>query len=166
MTTVSTTLTESVSTGCSASDAHRHLVGHLAGREGVEPTFLLRVALGELGLDREILVSLSDLPSKPTEYVMELSWSAKGGGPYPTFIGSLACLPDTATTSRIELEGTYTIPGGIVGKAFDVVVGHRIAVSAAHSLLESLVSVVEAARDNERAHLLLSAPKPYPPTYE
>jgi hypothetical protein len=166
MTIGSTNLSESVSVECSASAAHRYLMDHFASRDDVEPTVLLRVPLADLALDREVVVRLSDLPSKPAEYVMKLSWSAKGGGPYPTFSGSLACLPDTATTSRIELKGTYTIPGGVVGKAFDVVVGHRIAAAAARALLQSLLSLVEEARDHERGHMLLAAPKPYPPTYE
>ncbi len=165
MVAVSRTLRESVSVECSRSNVHRYLMEHFASREE-PPTILLRVPLADLALDREVVVRLSDLPSKPTEYAMEVRWSAKGGGPYPTFIGSLACLPENPTTSRIELEGTYTIPGGVVGKAFDAVVGQRIAVAAAQSLLQSLVTIVEKARDYERSHMLLMAPKPYPPTYE
>lgn len=66
--------------------------------------------------------------------------------------------PDNATNSRIELEGTYTIPGGIVGPAFDAVVGHRIAVAAAHPLLQNLLSILETARDYERSHMLVMGP--------
>jgi hypothetical protein len=164
MTTISSTLRESATVENSAAEAHRYLVTHFAPRNDVRPTVLIGIPLADLALDREVVVTLSDLPSKPAEYVMEVSWAAAGGGPYPTFIGSLACLPVGPTTSRIELEGAYTIPGGIVGQAFDAAIGRRIAVAGAHSLLRALAHIVETAREHGAAHEPVAAS--YPPSYE
>jgi len=164
MTAPSRIIRESICVDCSRSNAHRYLIEHFARRTAEALPILIRVPLADLALDREIVVRLSDLPSNVIDHVMHVSWSAKGGGPYPTFFGSLTCLPVTATSSRIEVEGIYTIPGGIAGQAFDAVVGRRIALTAAHSLLERLQSVVEAARDFERSHMLLNAPKGYAPS--
>ena len=166
MTAISTTLRESVYVGCSAKDAHRYLIAHFITRNRVAPPVVLRVPVGDLALDHPVVMTLSDMPSRAGEFVMEVSWSATDGGPYPTFIGSLACLPETAIRSRIELEGAYTIPGGPIGKAFDAAIGHRIAEAAAHSLMDTLFEIIENARDIELAANPKTVAAAYPPTYE
>ncbi len=66
-------------------------------------------------------------------------WEATAGGLYPGFRGTLAVrADDTYGTSMIELSGVYEPPLGVIGAAFDAVVGSRIAHGTARELLRSL----------------------------
>lgn len=57
-----------------------------------------------------------------------VNWAPSGEGPYPSFSGVLNVYaePDVRH-SRIELDGAYAAPGGILGCALDAIVGSTIA---------------------------------------
>ena len=73
-------------------------------------------------------------------------WEAEEGGLYPVFDGTLAVGGDEDYNAFwLLLDGTYVPPGGIVGAVFDAVVGHRIAVATAKSLLGDMSEAIEAS---------------------
>jgi hypothetical protein len=75
-----------------------------------------------------------------------VTWEAVGGGPFPRFAGKLAVKGDEDYDSfRLVLEGTYDPPLGAAGEAFDVLVGHWIAIATARDLLERVREAVETA---------------------
>lgn len=79
-------------------------------------------------------------------------WEAEGDRPYPVFDGVLTVEGgDDYDEFRLALEGTYKPPLGIAGKAFDLVVGHRIAERTAQELLADIAGVMEARFANEEA---------------
>lgn len=78
--------------------------------------------------------------------VMHIRWSPAGGGPYPSFSGTLATWTDgDAAQSAIELDGTYEPPLGEAGYAFDEAIGRTIAHRTARALLEDLAAGVGRA---------------------
>jgi hypothetical protein len=65
-------------------------------------------------------------------------------GPYPDFDGELTVRADeTYRTSQLELRGSYRPPGGVVGAAFDEVLGQHIAAATARALLERIAAELE-----------------------
>lgn len=71
-------------------------------------------------------------------------WKPKSG-PYPDFHGELTVRADeTYASSQLELRGSYRPPGGVVGAAFDAVIGNRIARATAQALLERLGTEMES----------------------
>jgi hypothetical protein len=72
-----------------------------------------------------------------------IHWTPESGL-YPQFEGELTVRADeTYETSRLELRGSYSPPGGIAGAAFDWVVGARIASATARALLAHIGDEME-----------------------
>jgi hypothetical protein len=51
----------------------------------------------------------------------------------------LSAWPLSSTETQLEIVGEYRPPMGVVGKAMDAAVGHRIAEASVHSFLEDVV---------------------------
>jgi hypothetical protein len=85
------------------------------------------------------------------DQVWNVTWQPHGGGPYPNFSGTLTVRADEDYTGCIlELTGHYEPPMGVLGAAFDAIVGSRLAASTAADLLRSLGDrLVESYRENE-----------------
>jgi len=100
-----------------------------------------------LGIEREVDVSFVPLHGHKGERLLhdelQFVWEPSGGGPFPTFTGSLKMHP-LGVDSEIVLSGEYKPPLGVVGEAFDVVIGKRIAEATAKMLLETLRQELEA----------------------
>ncbi|MFY9778999.1 MAG: hypothetical protein WAJ85_00640 [Candidatus Baltobacteraceae bacterium] len=81
----------------------------------------------------------------------EVHWAPLRPGPFPSFRGELTV--EAAEDGRafwLELEGTYEPPIGLIGEAFDAVVGHNIARVTALNLLGRIkASLEDAARADE-----------------
>lgn len=83
----------------------------------------------------------------------EISWEPEVGGIYPTFHGSLSIrASDTYEHSRLELHGKYDPPLGAIGKAFDNVLGKRIAEATGERLIEEIATTIEAQHRSEEAN--------------
>ena len=83
--------------------------------------------------------------------ILTISWEPVGDKLAPVFHGTLSCDADSVPTeSMLALQGTYDVPGGLVGRAFDDAVGFWIARATMHDLLERLASTIEEL-DAERA---------------
>src|SRR6185312_6272164 len=89
----------------------------------------VRMTLRAGGLERSAMVTLR-LARRPQDMAPRygVHWEAEAGGPYPTFDGILSVEGgDDYDEFRLALHGTYQPPLGIVGQAFDTVLGKRIA---------------------------------------
>jgi hypothetical protein len=133
-------------------------------RPGVS-AMTIQVPLADVALAREIEVSFTPHPERSRYRMMNLAWVPKGGGPYPTFAGTLAFEPAPPHTN-LALDGAYEPPGGIVGKAFDAVVGRRIAAAAVRALLETIKAGLESDYRDEQERAAQAARPNYLPTYE
>lgn len=79
-------------------------------------------------------------------------WTPEGGGPYPDFAGEITVRADESYSDAVlELHGDYAPPLGAVGKAFDMVIGARIAASTARRLLSEIGGAMERRYQDEEA---------------
>jgi hypothetical protein len=77
-------------------------------------------------------------------------WTPQGGGPYPDFGGELIVRADQSCPGAVlELHGDYRPPTGIVGKAFDTLMGARLTAATARTLLKHIATQVEGRFDGE-----------------
>jgi|SRR5665213_2065186 len=68
-----------------------------------------------------------------------LTWAPHGGGPFPTFSGTLTVRADEDwNVSALEIKGSYEPPLGPAGMAFDRLLGSRLAELTAKALLAQI----------------------------
>ncbi len=68
--------------------------------------------------------------------MVDLQWkAAKAPQLFPTMVAQLSAYPITDQETQLDFRGSYEPPLGILGKAFDVIVGHRIAEASVHQFL-------------------------------
>ncbi|MBV8583507.1 MAG: hypothetical protein JO241_05875 [Candidatus Eremiobacteraeota bacterium] len=100
-----------------------------------------------LGLEREVDVAFLPLRGHKGERLLhdelQLSWTPTGGGPFPNFTGALKMHP-LGNDTELVLSGEYQPPMGVVGEAFDAVIGKRMSEATAQELLEAIRSGLEA----------------------
>jgi len=100
-----------------------------------------------LGVEREVEVAFVPLRGYKGEAQLhdelQFTWAPVGGGPYPAFAGTMHMHPQGSDT-EIVLSGEYQPPFGVLGEAFDAVIGKRIAEATAQTLLEELREELEA----------------------
>jgi len=111
---------------------------------------LLRLTLGVPAVDgveisKNVVVSVRRA-SDPAHFDQpwQLHWEPVSG-PYPVFDGTLTIRADEDyTTSILELQGAYEPPLGLVGVAFDSMLGSRIAHETARELLQRIGDMLES----------------------
>lgn len=113
-------------------------------REGAHT--VLRGWVANVVVECEVLLKLSPLGHSANREVLEIAWRPIGEGPYPSFAGTLVAEALNAVSCRLELNGEYRPPGGILGAAFDAVLGRRIAGESARDLLATFKNAFEGAR--------------------
>ncbi len=133
------TIHEFTTVGCPFDKVPERLVAHFDGGKAILP---LRVRIGELKLERDVEFHLKSKPAYPGYALLDVSWSPKKGGPYPSFSGTLSVAEDAVGWSRLEIDGTYEPPFGVAGAAFDAAVGNRIAQGTAVELLSELKRIL------------------------
>jgi hypothetical protein len=85
-----------------------------------------------------------------------VAWESAAGGIFPVFHGTLSIgAGDDYDVFWLVLEGSYQPPGGLAGKVFDAVVGHRAALETAQGLL------AEIREDTEKRFAVEEAAKPH-----
>ncbi len=68
-----------------------------------------------------------------------LEWEAVDqSGLFPVMKGELAFYPITSKETQLDFQGDYEPPLGILGKAIDAVVGHRIAEASVHHFISEV----------------------------
>lgn len=125
-------------------DAATAYVAQLPLRDG-KAIVPIRVSIGDLVVERTADLTLTHVRAFPGYEIMDIHWGPHDGGPYPIFHGTLSAEATGSTFSRLDLDGKYETPLGIAGAMFDAVVGHRIAVSAARTMLAEIKRGFEAA---------------------
>lgn len=116
-------------------------------------TLSLPVREGGLGIQREVTATYaSGADPMHLDEPWKVHWTPKEGGPYPDFDGELTVRADEEyDTCVLELRGNYRPPGGLAGKAFDAMVGSRIASATAHELLNSIAREVQQRYERQEA---------------
>jgi hypothetical protein len=124
-----------------------------AAASGARRTILLTVPVADRALAKEVIVEFAvALDPRHFDEPWAVHWEPKGGGPYPTFDGTLVVRADeTYDRSVLELDGEYAPPLGAAGAIFDAVVGKRIAEFTARGLLGRIGSALEARYQTEEA---------------
>lgn len=91
-----------------------------------------------------VTITKAHRPSDMTpRYAVHLE--AEGEGAFPIFDGSLSVeAGEDYNSFWLAVEGSYSPPGGLAGKMFDVLVGNRIAGEAARNLLIAMRDTAEA----------------------
>lgn len=75
--------------------------------------------------------------------VIRIAWEPEGGGPYPSFDGTLVVWADgDANKTYVELEGSYQPPFGVLGQAFDSILGSTLARRTARALLLDIARAI------------------------
>jgi hypothetical protein len=75
----------------------------------------------------------------------DVHWKAETGSAFPVFSGELVVEADEDYNSFwLTIDGSYEPPGGLAGKMFDAVVGHRLALDTTHNLLLAMRDTAEA----------------------
>ena len=118
-----------------------------------ERTITLSVPFGDGTLAKDVNV-VFNVGSDPRHFdePWVVHWEPKGGGPYPTFDGTLVVRADeTYDRSVLEIKGEYVPPLGAAGAAFDAVAGKRIAQATLQGLLRRIGAALEAKYHAEEA---------------
>lgn len=136
-----------------AADHLTSYLEHIGWSPGSPATLQLRIDAADLGAPATLSVAHDvtarferiDDPRHLTK-PMRVEWSPAGGGPFPSFKGSLTISEDEDYgTCILTLSGEYEPPLGVVGMGFDAIVGRRIAVATARRLLGQIRDGMEAA---------------------
>jgi hypothetical protein len=98
----------------------------------------LRTPAGDLALEKTVSIDVRYVPSGGEPHALSVSWSPNGTTTVPSFGGTMTTKALSDSTCRLMLGGTYSPPGGLAGRAFDAIVGHRIAECTLEDLLERL----------------------------
>jgi len=104
---------------------------------------LPRFILDGLTLEKRVIVRLV-YTAGGGSHPLTLAWQPVGSGPLPSFAGTLEAAPQSETTCRLTIAGSYTPPGGIAGIVFDQLIGVRIAGATLAALLEQFKLSIEA----------------------
>ena len=102
----------------------------------------LSVAIAVVVVQRELLLTADHLRAAASCEIMDISWHSVSG-PYPPFKGTLSACQEETGRCRLDLAGSYHPPLGLVGAAFDVLLGHHLAEEALCDLLASMKAVFE-----------------------
>jgi hypothetical protein len=91
-----------------------------------------------------VLVAAAHMPGDMTpRYTVH--WESDGHTGFPVFEGVLTVDADEDYDAFwLRITGTYRPPAGIIGAAFDAVIGNRLAAETAHNLLAEIRDAVEA----------------------
>jgi hypothetical protein len=117
----------------------------------------LRVALREghrdgLSFEREVVMRFRlERDPKNLNDTFYIDWVPFGGGPYPTFSGFMnVCADADSRVSRIEIDGTYMPPGGLLGRTFDAVLGNRMARASLADFVKRLACDIDPAMSSNK----------------
>ncbi len=135
------TLIDFTTAACACDDVLARLLSHNGG----VATVPLCMKFADLRIERDVEIRLATKPAYPGYRLLDVSWRPKDGGPYPSFEGTLSVEDEGPGWSRIEINGQYKPPFGVLGAAFDAAVGHRIAEATAAELLAEFKRILTPA---------------------
>lgn len=98
-------------------------------------------AVGRLA--RYARMKVSDAQVEKEEVAVPITWhSLEGEALFPTFEGRLRLYRVPDGTSRLELDGRYEPPGGVLGRAADTAAMHAIAQATVEDFVERIAAVL------------------------
>lgn len=103
----------------------------------------MRETMGGLALETAVDTDVRYVPGHGAPDVLGIDWTPQGTHALPPFNGALATVSAGSDRCRLTLSGAYAPPGGVAGKAFDALVGNRIARASLVDLLHRLGSLAE-----------------------
>jgi hypothetical protein len=119
--------------------------------ENVAAKLKVSVAGFEIGKDVNVEVtSVDDSVHAPGEHVgpaiaLGVRWvAASAAAFFPAMRAELRIYPLSADETQLDLVGSYTPPGGLLGSAADALAGHRIAQASVHRFLEEVAARLSA----------------------
>lgn len=105
----------------------------------------LHVNIAGIEVGTDISITVRDIkkqekkPMSPAMTFIDLEWeAAKMPHLFPFMRAELLIYPLTSTETQLVLEGAYEPPLGLLGKAVDAVVGHRIAEASVHQFIKDV----------------------------
>ncbi|HEX3456865.1 MAG TPA: hypothetical protein VHR97_02830 [Candidatus Baltobacteraceae bacterium] len=126
--------------------AQRYLADSIGAKaiSGEQSVLTLTVSLPGMNLVKDVIVTFGTaVDPMHFDQPWHIHWKPQAG-PYPDFDGQLTVRADeTYKTARLELEGSYRPPGGVLGQAFDHTIGSRVASATAQALLKRLGEEME-----------------------
>lgn len=147
-----TRVRERIAVGCPIAEAQSRLEAYFAKRRDPDgkTRLPLRIPLDGsallkgLALEHDVAVVASrGRDEQNLNDVIKIVWEPEGGGAFPKFDGTLVVWAEhDPKESFIELDGTYTPPGGTSGEAFDETIGRAIARRTAHVLLSDIARAI------------------------
>ncbi len=158
-----TTLLQRYYLHCPYARARTHLDAALGAfaESGEHQVVRLRVPIdldgSAAGLQKDVLVQYGK-GTDPLHFdePWTVRWTPNRGGPFPDFDGTLTVRADEDfNVCVLELQGTYDPPLGIVGAAFDAVLGSRIASATAREFLRRIGRDIEnryRSEEHEKGH--------------
>lgn len=112
----------------------------------------LRVDLGGVAVEADILISVKNIEEKSAAVMsspstqLQLEWqAAKSPRWFPLMKADLFIYPLTATETQLDFSGLYEPPLGVLGKAADAMVGHRIAEVSVHRFVSDVAEYLRQA---------------------
>ncbi len=158
-------LKETIEVECPAFYAIHHVERFFTvhRRDQAQGMLSLRVDLSNLKLPgssqaRHDVRVQHELAGEDGHKHLALSWDPEDQT-VPRFSGTLSSSPAEPGKTTLTLDGTYTPPLGVAGKAFDLIVGRKIAAATARALLEDIKKFVESDYQTAAATNLASSPK-------
>jgi hypothetical protein len=112
----------------------------------------LRVEMGGIGLQADIIISIRNIDEKASEAMagpitrLQLEWqAAKIASLFPLMKAELSIYPLTGTETQLDFSGLYEPPLGALGKAVNAIVGHRIAEVSVHRFVGDVAAWLRQA---------------------
>lgn len=156
-------LDEHVDVGCALAQADvrlNHFFRAHGNADGDTAKLTLAVDVNVSGFATPLTLERSVIATIQTHHLRadmtpryDLQWAPQVSGPFPLFAGQLIVeAGDDYDTFVLHLRGDYTPPLGVLGKGFDLAVGHRLAQATAYNLLHRIRDFIESefARDEAR----------------
>jgi hypothetical protein len=153
---------QDISITCPLAQARKRLTDffhEVGNREGDTLKLALHIdiavpnVLAPLTLGRSVIATVSAHQlAGDMEPRYRLQWAPQTPGPFPLFAGELVVVGASDYNSfRLRITGNYEPPLGFVGKAFDMVLGKRIAEATTSNLLHRIRDSIELAFRNDEA---------------
>jgi nucleotide-binding universal stress UspA family protein len=123
----------------------------------------LRVDIGGIGVEAKISISVSRIEEKVTETMsapatkMQLQWeSASMPNLFPMMKAEISIYPLTASETQLDFLGFYEPPLGALGKAMNVIAGHRIAEASVRRFVDDVAAYLRLALSAETRDVIAS----------
>ncbi len=141
---------------CSTLSQHSNRVFHIATRSAEtraeDVAADLHIKIAGIDVNKEILVNVKSYTEfenrQKKQMTVSLEWkAAQAPQLFPTMVAQLHVSPIDGDQTQLDFQGEYKPPWGVLGKAIDVLVGHRIAEASVHHFVHE---IAEYLRQNIR----------------